>query len=210
MIHVESVERPFTDPELAGRVFGVLKRAHAMGLLGDDAKVDLNVAGFRKVLRLVGKAGIGHEAELLTMTLSPDKLDDAAKKLLLAVVASLMKALEASPAPDSEWRRLTKVFEPEQLAKLLDISPASLRRYQSNARETPDEVAARLHYLALVTADLSGAYNEIGIRRWFQRKRTLLDGHAPAALLRTGWEPESAGPTRVRDLARSLTASPAT
>ncbi len=209
MIQVESVERPFTDPELAMPAFEVCKRAYAMGLLDDDAKVDLNVAGLRKILRLVFKAGIGRDAELHTKTLGPE-FDAAAKKALLAVLASVMDAMEVSPAPDSEWRRLTRVFEPEQLAKLLGISPVSLRRYRSRARQTPDDVAARLHYLALVTADLGGAYNEIGIRRWFQRKRTLLDGHAPGELLRAGWLPEAPGATRLRALARSLTASPAT
>jgi len=210
VIQVKSIERPFTDPELAGRAFGVFKRAHAMGLLDDDATVDLNLAGLQGVLRLVSKAGIGQDAELSAKALRGDRLDGASRKALLATLLSVMEALEASPSPDSEWRRLSGVFEPEQLAKLLDISAASLRRYQSNVRATPDEVAARLHFLALVTADLNGAYNEIGIRRWFQRKRTLLDGHAPEQVLRAGWAPEDAGPTRVRDLARSLTGTPAT
>jgi hypothetical protein len=209
MIQVESVERPFTDPDLAMPAFEVCKRAYAMGLLDDDMKVDLNVAGLRKILRVVFKAGIGSDAEVRAKTLGPE-FDAAAKQALLVVLASVMDAMEVSPAPDSEWRRLTKVFEPEQLAELLGISPVSLRRYQSNARQTPDDVAARLHYLALVTADLGGAYNEIGIRRWFQRKRTLLDGHAPGELLRAGWLPEAPGAARVRALARSLTASPAT
>ena len=31
-------------------------------------------------------------------------------------------------------------------------------------------IAGRLHFLATVVGDLAGAYNEIGIRRWFERR----------------------------------------
>ena len=70
--------------------------------------------------------------------------------------------------------------------------------------DTPDDVAARLHFLALVISDLAGAYNEIGVRRWFHRERSLLDGKTPGTLLSGDWNPEDEGPQRVRDLARSL------
>jgi hypothetical protein len=71
-------------------------------------------------------------------------------------------------------------------------------------------VAARLHFLANVVGDLAGAYNEMGIRRWFERPRTLLGGRSPAQLLTDGWTPEDPRAKKVRDLARSLTGSPAT
>lgn len=64
---------------------------------------------------------------------------------------------------------------------------------------------ASMHWLALVVGDLAGAYNDIGIRRWFDRKRTQLGGRAPAQLLRQGWRPDHAGPRRIRDLAHALT-----
>jgi hypothetical protein len=71
-------------------------------------------------------------------------------------------------------------------------------------------VAARLHLLALVVGDLAGSYNALGIRRWFARKRTQLGDQAPAALLEGDWDPDDAGPRRVRDLARSLVTLSAT
>ena len=64
--------------------------------------------------------------------------------------------------------------------------------------------------LALVVGDLAGSYNDIGVRRWFHRKRTLLDGRAPAALLKGNWDPDDEGPMRVRELARELIALSAT
>ena len=117
---------------------------------------------------------------------------------------SLIVALEASPAPKFEWSGLARVFDDEQLASLLDVSMSSLKRYQSGERTTPDQVAARLHFLALVAGDLAGSYNDIGIRRWLTRKRSLLGGRSPAQLLVSDWDPEDAGPRRVSELAREL------
>jgi len=59
-------------------------------------------------------------------------------------------------------------------------------------------------------SDLAGAYNAIGIRRWFDRKRSALDGRAPSDLLKGEWQPEDEKAARVRGLARALVESPAT
>ena len=119
-------------------------------------------------------------------------------------------ALEESQTPEFEWNRLGEVIGLKLLSRLLDISATSLRRYRANARTTPDDVAERLHFVSLIVGDLSGAYNEIGLRQWFDRKRAQLDGRAPADLLKGRWKPAQPGPGKVRDLARSLVASPAT
>lgn len=110
-----------------------------------------------------------------------------------------------------EWPQLLGLFGVDQLARLLRISQSSVRRYKANARMTPDHVAARLHFLALVVGDLAGAYNDIGIRRWFDRRRTLLENRSPGDVLtRDEWSPTDPGPSKVRDLARSLVTAPAT
>jgi uncharacterized protein (DUF2384 family) len=120
------------------------------------------------------------------------------------------EALEESPAPAFEWPRLAGVLGLELLGRLLAISASSIRRYKDRARITPDAVAARLHFLALVVGDLAGTYNEIGIRRWFDRPRALLDHRSPADVLRGEWTPRQSGPQRIRALARSLVSAPAT
>ena len=71
-------------------------------------------------------------------------------------------------------------------------------------------MAARLHFLARVVAELKGAYNDIGVRRWFDRKRTLLRGRSPAQILTGDWNPEGGPAEKVLNLARSLSSSPAT
>ena len=50
----------------------------------------------------------------------------------------------------------------------------------------------------------AGGYNDLGVRRWFQRKRTLLRGKSPAQILKDDWSPDARGPQKVLDLARSL------
>jgi hypothetical protein len=122
----------------------------------------------------------------------------------------LNAALEESPAPEFEWNRLTELLGPELLSRLLGISGSSIRRYKAAARTTPDDVADRLHFLSLIAGDLSGAYNEIGIRQWFDRKRAQLGGRTPLDLLKGRWKPDEPGPRQVQNLARSLIASPAT
>ena len=123
---------------------------------------------------------------------------------------ALYEALAGSPAPASEWPALSRSLGLDLLSRFLGISPSSARRYLSGTRRTPDTIAARLHFLALVAGDLAGAYNEIGVRRWFDRKRTALGGKTPGQLLTGNWAPEDDGAAKVRELAEALGFSPAT
>jgi hypothetical protein len=105
---------------------------------------------------------------------------------------------------------MVELFGADRLAELLGISVASLRRYASDQRPTPDVVAARLHLLARIVAELRGAYSEVGVRRWFERPRSPLGGRPPDAVFSGDWDPDGADAERVLLLARSLSASPAT
>jgi hypothetical protein len=212
MIQIRSVEEPFRRPEIVGPTLGILKRAGAMGLFTKSLdKLDLHA--FREVVRSLHKAGIAKGAEpagrFLGIETRPTDID---RVELLRFMKVLTDALEDSPAPAFEWERMIWRFQPEQrqLADLLGISLSSLRRYRSKQRDTPDDVAARLHFLALLTGDLAGAYNDAGVRNWFLRKRALLDGKAPKDLLHGEWRPGDSDPERVRALARSLAAGSAT
>ena len=129
---------------------------------------------------------------------------------LSVLLDKMIEALDQSPAPAHEWRALQQVLGLDLVARLLGISPSSARRYSSGSRSTPDAVAARLHFLAFVVGDLAGAYNDIGVRRWFDRPRRRLEGSTPAQALGEGWSPDDGGPRRVRELARALLSSPAT
>ena len=129
---------------------------------------------------------------------------------LSTLLERINEALDESPAPAHEWRTLQDKLGLDLLAKLLGISQSSARRYLSGSRSTPDTVAARLHFLAFIVGDLAGAYNDIGVRRWFDRPRKRLDGNPPARLLADRWLPHDEGPQRVRELAHTLVSSPVT
>ena len=189
---------------LARLTFEAARRAEAMGIV-EPAAPRSDAAAIRQFANRVRRAGIASSAADLINNVEAPSDEDLAR-LLETIVA----ALEASPVPRYEWRGLARVFAPEDLAGLLSVSVSSLKRYQSGVRETPDDVAARLHFLALVVGDLAGSYNDIGIRRWFERKRTLLEGRAPASFLKRDWDPDDEGPARVRALARALVTMSAT
>jgi hypothetical protein len=60
---------------------------------------------------------------------------------------------------------LLRVFDRDELAALAGTSSVSLGRYLSGSRAWPDDLAARIHWLALVLSDLEGAYNRFGVMR---------------------------------------------
>ncbi len=185
--------------------FEATRLAEAMGLVRETEAWPLDAGSVGRLVSRAERAGVARvprERPVVAEASSP-----AAQGELLQ---RLIGALERSPVPRYEWPSLARVFEADQLGSLLGISPSSLRRYLAGTRETPDEVAERLHFLALVVADLAGAYNDIGIRRWFERPRSLLGGKRPAALLSGTWDPEAPGPRKVRHLARSVLAAAAT
>jgi hypothetical protein len=203
MIRIESAKAPFTSPRAAFQAVTALGRADAMGLLPPGEHIEtLDLSSFRKAVRHIHRAGIARNIQL--------EIADASIRNLEQTLERLNLALEESPVPEFEWGRLAEVLGPELLARLLGISLTSVRRYRAHARSTPDEVAERLHFLSLVSGDLAGAYNEIGIRQWFQRKRAQLDGRTPMDWLKGKWKPAQPGPRRIQDLARALTASPLT
>ena len=203
MIQIDSAEAPFTSPRVAFQAVTALGRADAMGLLQEDEHIEtLDLPSFRKAVRHIHRAGIARNIQL--------DLTDASEPDMQRTLERLNLALEESPVPLFEWNRLAGILGLELLGRLLGISVTSLRRYRANARSTPDDVAERLHFLSLLVGDLAGAYNEIGIRQWFERKRAQLDGRTPLEWLKGAWKPAQPGPRRVQDLARALAASPAT
>ncbi len=180
------------------------RRAEAMGLVEPGA-TRLESADVARLVSRIRDAGIARGPALRFDNVEAPSVEES-ESLLRLVIA----ALEASPVAALEWPSVSRVLELEALAALLNISVTSLRRYLSGERETPDDVAARLHHVALIVGDLAGAYNDVGIRRWFERKRSALGGRTPAALLTGDWSPEDPGPMKVRDLASSLVALSAT
>jgi len=205
-LQIRSVQDPLATPGASRAAVEALKLMDAMGLLEAEKDIEiLDLETVRAMAQRAASAGIGETAAVALRTRTKPQSEDVE-----AALETLRIALEASPVPEFEWPSLIELFGAEQLAGLVGVSVASLRRYAGGARPTPDAVAARLHILAQLTADLRGAYSEVGVRRWFERKRTQLDWLAPRDILRGDWDPDATGPQEIRALARSLAGASAT
>lgn len=199
MVRLATVEAPLDRPALVDPAIGLLRRALALGLLGAGERVDrLDLELVRRIAQEAAAAGIGQDAAvaLLHGGNRPDRL--------AALIERLDEALRESPLPEREVPELLRVFDREDLAVLAGTSSVSMGRYLAGTRKWPDKLAARMHWLALVASDLAGAYNDFGIRRWFERERTQLGGRSPRQLLGAEWDPADPDVERVRQLAAAL------
>jgi transcriptional regulator with XRE-family HTH domain len=206
-LRLRSVEEPLDLSAAASEAVRFLSVAEQLGLFPDGLEsietLDLGIV--RAVLKEAAAAGVGRQA--LAEAESGDGKDVSA---WVDVLVRANAALAESPIPDRTWPVLADHLGIDLLARLVGIARASARRYLTGERATPDAVAARLHWIALIVGDLAGSYNEFGIRRWFVRPRSQLDGKAPADVLAGEWSPDDAGPRTVRVLATSLVDAGAT
>ncbi len=207
MTQIKSTETDaMREPRVAYAAAETVRKAQAVGLVRDMPEdTELTLRSVKRVVVRIRQAGLGARAARGLERAAPDDVDTILREL-----RELDALLEESPLPATEWRRLLDVLGRDQLVRLVGVSPSSVARYAKGERDTPDAVAARVHFLALVVGDLAGAYNDLGIRRWFERTRTVLEGRAPATLLGGKWQPEELGALQVRDLARALVSSAAT
>jgi hypothetical protein len=183
----------------------LLHRAEYLGLL--DAKLvrgPLTESRVRSLVVTLASHGVASAAALRLAAPAAFSVSD---EELASLLNRVREQVAGSPLPDSEWKPMREALGDDLLSKLLDVSASSLRRYADGERTTPDPVAARLHTLAMITSDLAGGYNEIGMRRWFLRPRPQLDGLAPVDLMSGGFDPDSERVERVRDLAAWLVGS---
>lgn len=188
------------SPDLQAAAVRLITRAEAMGLIPPDDLMPFSPSVLDAAMKAFVRAGIGRGIKKPT---EADQDLHAALNLMNSVV-------ENSPHPDTEWDGVPRALPPEILTKLLGISDSSLRRYSARERPTPQQVAVRLHWLALRVADLTGAYNHYGIVRWFERPRRALGGQSPAQRLTGDWTPDDEQVTEVAELAANLTAMSAT
>ncbi len=188
------------DGEIAHVFAELLIRAEGAGLIRLSPSVPLDLSLLRQVLDRLAEAGVGRHVIYQMKVL--DSLDPKAIRTYLEAVKA---ALEESPLPRYEWPALIETLGSDELAALVGVSASSIARYAREERPTPDEVAERLHFLALIVGDLRGSYNDVGVRRWFHRPRVPLDGRPPKELLKASWSPSEPGPLAVAALARSLT-----
>lgn len=206
ILRIESISAPFADPGPGSLASRIIAFASTAGLLKGKEIRSLDLKTWKDVLSRLRAAGLLRAAPFLAVpsgrSLSTEELANE--------LSQLYETIEESPLPDSEWASMRELLGDEMLEKLLGVSRQSIHRYSSGERVTPQEVAERLHVLALIVSDLAGSYNEFGIRRWFERRRSQLGGRSPSVVLKRGWSPDDDDIRRVRELAAALVGAGAT
>ncbi|CAN5817068.1 hypothetical protein BH23CHL8_BH23CHL8_03240 [soil metagenome] len=205
-IRITSVDAPLDRPGLGQAAARLVRRASGVGLLaGTRTPERLDLELVRDIARSALAEGVGQDAALAILRVKEAGSGVAAADELGDLLARLDDALASSPMPGRELGELLRTYDPDTLAAMLGVSIASLRRYARRTRRVPDDVAERIHYLALVSSDLAGSYNEFGMRRWWQRPRSLLGGRSPRGALIGAWDPDGPDARAVADMARGLT-----
>lgn len=201
-VRVSSIAAPFDTPPARRAATRLVLVADGLGLLPEPGPIErIDVDLIRDIARSSLSEGVARGTAIAILE---DTGSSTTKARWGQLLESLGGALAGSPMPRRELAGLLRTYGHESLAPLLGISPASLRRYVSGTREVPDVIAARIHFVALVTADLAGSYNDIGLRRWWDRPRSALDGRSPREALGTAWDPDDAAALAVADLAHAL------
>lgn len=190
------------EGEVAHLAIRLITLAETLEFVPRSAASGVDRDQISEALDAFARVGVGRRSAALGRHLTPALLADALREALAAI--------EESPLPRYEWQPLAKLLGEEPLGELVGISVSSVHRYRTGERPTPDDVAARLHTVVLLTADLAGSYNDFGIRRWFRRSRSALDGATPSELLAGEWSPDDDRVQKVRALAQALLGSPAT
>lgn len=130
--------------------------------------------------------------------------DDGDHRRTAVSTKPVVEGSRERPPLAKQWKDMRNVFGIRMLSQLTSISESSLRRYAAGDRLTPPWVAQRLDWVAAVVDNLHGAYNELGVRGWFQRPRPQLDGLTPLQALGANWRPEDPSVRRIATLAASL------
>ena len=166
-------------------------------------RIELDRDFLKELAERIRSQGVAsHATTALVHATQAEPLD---RTQLVDALRMTLEAVDASPHPEGEWDPARELLDDELLARLLQISTSSLRRYAAGERRTPDDVAWRLHFVARLLAALIGSYNDYGIRRWFDRRRSALDGATPAELLERAEREDDARLERVLALAEELT-----
>jgi uncharacterized protein (DUF2384 family) len=197
---VESIDAPFAaDQSLMEQALRLLLRAEFVGCLPEHGAIRLGPDVVRAVGRCMHRSNLP-SAHWWFVT-GPAELSTSRWSEALT---AMNDQIEMSPLPAGEWGPAIGTLGEDLLAKILGISTSSVRRYHAGNRHTPQDIAERLHFVALLLADLAGSYNEYGLRRWFTRPRTALDNRRPVDLLGEDFDPDGHDAQQLRDLAASL------
>lgn len=200
MLRLRSAEPPFAEPEVAGQAARLLALVEAVGIWQPSTIVEvLDRDVFTAVLGALADAEVGIGGPVMWETYATKSVDAFA-----SWIRSVRDSIAASPVPELELPKLDALFGTDRLSGLIGAAESSLRRYLAHAHVTPDPVAGRGHFLAVVAGNLAGSYNDRGIRRWFERPRSELGGRRPEEILRGEWDPDAPEVAELASLSAEL------
>jgi len=184
-VHIDSIERELDSSTVAPLAFKLLAKAQTMGFMpsGASERVKLNRRLLVRIAHVLESDGVAIESGARLRQLSAGRSEDEAEGTAEweRALQEILEAVAASPRPHGEWQPARDLLGDELLARVLGgISISSLRRYAAGTRTTPDDIAWRLHVVATVLSSILGSYNDYGVRRWFDRRRSRLNGATPA------------------------------
>src|SRR4051812_44804886 len=107
-VHSVSVAAP-PGRNLPRLMFEAARRAEAMGII-DPSQVTSDAAGVRQLANRIRRAGVAASAADLLNNVEVPSGDE-----LVAILHTIIAALDASPVPEYEWGGLGRVFAPEDL-----------------------------------------------------------------------------------------------
>ncbi len=201
-VRLSSVSAPFDTPSVRRAATRLVLIADGLGLLPGEGTIE-RIDG--ELIRDIARSSLSEGvAQGTALAILEDTRASTSGARWSALIEHLEDALTGSPMPRRELAGLLRTYGHEDLGQLLGISPASLRRYATGARTVPDAIAARIHFLSLVTTDLAGSYNAFGMRRWWERPRAALEGRSPRAALEDDWDPDGPMALAIAGLARAL------
>jgi hypothetical protein len=202
LVRISSIAAPFDTSSVRRAATRLVLIADGLGLLPEGGTIERID---EDLIRDIARSSLSEGVALGTaLAILEDTGVSTSAARWSALIEHLADALTGSPMPRRELTGLLRTYGHESLGQLLGISSASLRRYASGTRAVPDAVAARIHFLALVTTDLAGSYNDFGMRRWWERPRSALEGRSPRTVLGDDWDPDDPSVLAVAVLARAL------
>ena len=86
----------------------------------------------------------------------------------------------------------------------LGVARHKLAEYDVNPHDLPEEVVERFNFITKIMKHIAGSFNDYGMKRWFLRRRTQLQGISPAQVLTGDWKPNEEWPQKVLQLAETL------
>ena len=92
------------------------------------------------------------------------------------------------------------------LTHLLSVSHTRLLEFFHTPEFLGRDVNRRIDFIYRIVRVLLGAYNGDGVKAWFVRPRTQLQGRRPVDAFVRGWKITDPGPQAVIALARSINA----